>query len=330
MPSFTPRRNSGATLPELLVATAILIVVMVAMLEFCTTVERTWKRAAADPYADAQAAFETVTRNISSATLETYQDYADINGAFRTGTTFTADHLARRSNLDFVCGPATGLLTASHKTTAGDAVFFLTPQGISQTYAGTGLQRLMNATGYFVEFGDDDTAPWFVFGQSHSYRWRLKQVQQSSESLQIYNSINSSDWISQLVPADATCPIIAENIIALVILPEHVIAHEAKPLTSTYSYDSRDNGNKLTLHQLPPVVHVAMVAIHPDSALHLEQKNGTTAPALVPANSFQNPIQFTDDLKALDTSLDAQQIRHRTFQRDVSIAAANWSSTASQ
>jgi uncharacterized protein (TIGR02599 family) len=162
-----------------MIAIAILLVVMVTVLEFCATVERAWK-ASADPYADAERAFETVTGNLAAATLEPYQDYADINGAFRTNSAvapnppFVPDHLARRSDLDFVCGPAagtTGLLATSDLTTTGSAVFFLAPQGITQTYANSGMERLLNAMGYFVEFGNDNNVPSFI--QAPNWRWRL-------------------------------------------------------------------------------------------------------------------------------------------------------------
>ena len=343
MPSFSRanRKKRAATLPEVLIAVAILLVVMVAVLQFCTVVERTWKSAAVDPFAESESAFETVTRNLAGATLEPYQDYADANGAFRTNSAvapnppFVPDHLARRSDLDFVCGPAsgtTGLLTASKRTTAGSAVFFLAPAGVTQSYSNTGMDRLLNALGYFVEFGDDDPSPGFLSLHSHSWRWRLKQVAQPAESLQIFATTNSSDWIQQVVPTGATFPILADNVIALVILPEQVVSHATTPLRAAFGYDSRDTGNKLTLHQLPPLLRVAMVAIDESSALHLAAQNGANPPQLVSANLFQTATsqQLDADLATLDNSLTAQKIGHRIFQREILLSSANWSNTASQ
>ena len=104
------RPASGVTLLELLATLAVLMLIMVAIVQFVVEVERTWKSAAADPFAEAETAFETVAQNLASATLEPYQDYADHSGAFRTASTaaFVPDHLARRSDLDFVCGPCGG------------------------------------------------------------------------------------------------------------------------------------------------------------------------------------------------------------------------------
>jgi uncharacterized protein (TIGR02599 family) len=321
----------------MLVAIAILLVVMITVLKFCEGVERAWKRAAADPYADAESAFETVTRNLATATLEPYRDYADINGAFRTNSAtapnppFVPDHLARRSDLDFVCGPAaglTGLLAASNRTSVGDAIFFLAPQGNTQTYASTGMARLLNAMGYFVEFGADNTAPAFV--QSPTWRWRLKQVVQPAESVQIYATTNASDWIQQLVPTGATCPVLADNVIALVISPEQVVNHATTPLTPAFSYNSRDGTNKLTLHQLPPLLRVVLVAIDETTALRLATQSGTSPPQLVSANLFQSTALLDADIATLDGALTAQNIGHRIFQRDILLSSSNWSNIASQ
>ena len=164
---FTRHRNrtrsSGFTLLEVLISLAILLVILVAVMQFMTDVDQAWKSAATDPFAEAQNAFETVAQNLAAATLAPYQDYADSSGAFHTNaaSTFIPDHLARRSDSDFVCGPgagANGLLATSGLTTTGSGVFFLAPNGYTQTYAHAGMERLLNAMGYYVEFGDDDAA----------------------------------------------------------------------------------------------------------------------------------------------------------------------------
>ena len=182
--------NSSFTLIEVLITLALLLVILVAVMDFMTYIDQAWKSAAADPFAEAQNAFETVAHNLASATLEPYQDYADANGNFRTNAAFVPDHLARRSDLDFVCGPgagANGLLTASGRTTTGSGVFFLAPNGYTQSYAHTGMEQLLNAMGYFVDFDAGDNAPGFILSQTPYWRWRLKQVMQPAESLQVFS-----------------------------------------------------------------------------------------------------------------------------------------------
>jgi len=327
-------RNDGFTLLEVLITLAILLVILVAVMEFMADIDQAWKSAAADPFAEAQNAFETVAQNLASATLAPYQDYADSSGAFRTGATpsFIPDHLARRSDLDFVCGPgagANGLLTASGLVTSGSGVFFLAPNGYTQTYAHTGMERLLNAMGYFVEFGDDDAAPGFILPLTHCWRWRLKQVLQPAESLQIFATTTSSAWIQQLVPPGASLPVLAENVVTLIVLPERAANDSGPALAPAFSYDSRNAGNRLTLHQLPPRLRLVLVAMDPVSAQRLAAENGSNPPQLVSAGLFQQAAQLDADLATLDSSLTAQKIDHRIFQREILLPSSSWSNTPS-
>jgi uncharacterized protein (TIGR02599 family) len=332
MSSSTSRRISAFTLIETLITLAVLLVILVAVLQFCSDIDQAWQSAAADPFAEAQDAFETVAKNLAAATLEPYQDYADANGDFRTNSAFVPDHIARRSDLDFVCGPtagAKGLLASGSRTTTGSGVFFLAPQGSTQTYAHMGMERLLNALGYLVEFGDDGAAPSFISPQTHYWRWRLKQILQPAESLQIFALASSSGWIQQVVPSGVTLPVLAENVVTFIVLPERAANDTGAALAPAYSYDSRDTGNLLTLHQLPPRLRVALVAIDSVSARRLAAQNGSNPPPLVSAVLFQQAAQLDADLATLDGSLTAQKIGHRIFQREIQLPSSAWSNTPS-
>lgn len=326
------RRNSGLTLLEVLITLGVLLAILVVVMGFMTETDRAWKSATVDPFAEAEDAFDSITRHLSAATLEPYQDYADSSGAFRTNATFVPDHVARRSDLDFVCGPtagAGGLLTTSGRTTTGSGVFFLAPQGYTQTYAHTGMERLLNATGYFVEFGDDEAMPSFLASSTHSWRWRLKQVLQPSESLQIFAQTTSAAWIQQMVPSTASNPVLIENAVTLIVLPERTANGSGAALATDFHYDSRDTSNKLTLHQLPPRLRVVLVAMDAASGQMLAAKNGSNPPALVAGNLFQQAAQLDADLASMDASLTAQKIGHRIFQREILLPSSNWSNTPS-
>jgi uncharacterized protein (TIGR02599 family) len=328
-------RKSAFSLLEIVITVAVVIVIMVAVLEVVTSVERSWKTSAANSFADAESAFSTLTQSLASATLESYQDFADSSGTFRTTSTstFTPDHLARRSDLDFVCGPAAGtngLLSNSGRTSAGCGVFFLAPQGYTQTEANLGMDRLLNAMGYFVEFGNDSDEPAFLLGSTQRWRWRLKQVRQPAESLQIFVLTTSSAWIQQLVSSETTTPTLAENIIALVVLPERTATDSAAALSADFRYDSRDATNPLTRNQLPPRLRIAFMAIDEASAQILAAQNGTSPPALVASSLFQKATQLDTDLASLDSSLTAQKIRHRLFQREILLPASAWTNALSQ
>lgn len=317
------RRRAGFTFLEVFATLTVLLLVFVALAQFMGSIDKSWRAAASDPFVEAATAFAIVTQRLEVATLESYRDYADANGAFRTSpeASFTPDHLARRSDLAFVCGPGANLLGATGRITAGSAVFFAGPAGRTQIYAQAGLDHLFNALGYFVEFGPDPDSPAFAGGAMRE-RWRLKQVVQPSESLQIYNTTTSASWISQIAGPSAAPSVLAENVIALIVRPER---ETGEPLAPDYGYDSRDTTNTLTFAQLPPRMRVLLVAIDEASALRLAEANGANPPALVPPGLFQDAAEFDVDMTALDASLTAAKINHRLFERDLEITTAAWS-----
>lgn len=322
----------GFTLIEVLVTIAILALILVTLLQFMGSTHQAWKSAATDPYAEAQNAFETVCKNLASATLEPYQDYVDARGAFAGGADFVPDHLARRSDLDFICGPGAGdegLLRDTGRITSGSSVFFVAPQGYTQIYAHKGLGRLLNALGYFVEFGDHDAAPAFILAQNHSWRWRLKQVRQPAEALQVYGAGSSADWVRGLVQGDGTTAVLADNVIALLVVPERAAHDSGERLTADFRYDSRDASDALTRNQLPPRLRVVLAAIDEPSAQFLENRYGPNAPPLVAPELFQEAAQLDADLASLDTTLTQKKIGHRIFQREIGVASAAWTNLAS-
>jgi uncharacterized protein (TIGR02599 family) len=319
--------GGGLTLVELLVSLVILLLVLVTMLEFMSNVEQLWKTAAVDPFAEAQEAFETIVDQAASATLEPYQDYADSTGAFRTATapSFVPDHLARRSDLAFACG--SNWLASSGLITAGDALFFVAPNGFTQTEAHLGLERLLNALGFFIVFGDQSSVPGFILPGNHRWRWRLMELAQPSESLTIYSTATSLPWVQSAVQGPTS--ILAENVIALIVLPERA-ANDAGPAFSTdYQYDSRDAQNGVTQNQLPARLRLALVAIDEASAQILAGENGAQPPSLVPGKLFTTASQMSADLATLDASLTAQKVNHRIFQREILLPGAAWSDTSS-
>jgi uncharacterized protein (TIGR02599 family) len=330
MRSFFKRPDCGLTLIEVLVTLAILLLILTAVMEGMTAVDQGWKEAATDPFTEAQDAFDTVAHTLAGATLASYEDYADATGAFRASASFVPDHLARRSDLAFVCGPsagAGGVLSSSGRTTTGSGVFFVAPGGFcsSTTYAHTGMEHLLNAMGYVVEFSNDSDAPGFILSGPADWHWRLEQVMQPTESLQIFTTGTSAAWIQQLVPAGSALSVLADNVVTLIVLPERAANDSGAAIAPAYSYDSRDASNALTLHQLPPRVHLALVAMDAASAQKLAAQNGTNAPQLVAPGLFQQAANLDADLASLDSSLTAQKIGHRLFQREILLPASSWS-----
>ncbi len=316
----------GFTLLEALATLLVVLLAFAALGPYIDGIQKAWQSAADDPWADAASAFETVTESLAGATLEPYQDYADANGAFAgtAGAGFTPYQLARHSDLAFVCGASSGpggLLATTGRTTATTSVFFTAAAGLTQVDAQAGLNHLLNAKGYFVEFGGDNQVPSFFSGLSRQ-RWRLKAVAQPSEALQVFAGTTSAAWIAQLAGSTAAPAILAENVIALVIVPEKAAS---QPIAQ-FAYDSRDATAAATFAQLPPLVHVVLAAIDEPSAARLAAQNGATAPALVPPALFRDATQVASDTAALDSALTAARVGHRIFQRDVVLAGSTWSS----
>jgi uncharacterized protein (TIGR02599 family) len=333
MRTFFPRRRrskgvgragrSGVTLIELLVSLIILLLVLATMLEFLSNVEQLWKTSAVDPFAEAQEAFETIVDQVSAATLAPYQDYADSTGAFRTATTgsFVPDHLARRSDLAFACG--LDWLAGTGVITAGDSLFFIAPHGYTQTEAHLGLERLLNALGFFGAFGDESSLPGFILPGNHRWRWRLMELAQPSESLTIYTTSASLPWVQSAALGPTS--ILAENVVALIVLPERAASDAGPALSTDYHYDSRDAQNAVTRNQLPPRLRLALVAIDEASAQILAAKKGAQPPDLISSKLFTASAQMSADLATLDASLTAQKVGHRIFQREILLPGAAWS-----
>jgi len=174
-----------------------------------------------------------VTKNLASATLEPYQDYADSNGAFRVDTTFVPDHPARRSDLEFICAPSAGsggLLTSTGRTTTGSGVFFVAPQGYTQAYAHTGM-------GTCSRHGTSSNWRQRCHSRLHcgrhpTLRWRLKQVVQPTESLQIFALATSSAWINEIMPAGTTT--LSDNMVTLIVLPERAAGDSGPALATDF------------------------------------------------------------------------------------------------
>jgi uncharacterized protein (TIGR02599 family) len=358
------------TLVEIMVSMAILTAIMVILMSITDHVSRTWRytNARIEEFRAARTAFEAITRHLSQTTLNTYWDYLDKNGNGRNNTnsaTFVPNHYGRQSELRFITGQTQTLTADTTWPRPLHGVFFQAPLGYADTNAATldlaGLENLLNTWGYFVEFNSDETwMPGFLQGKiKEHYRYRLMELMQPSNALTIYNytSGNSAyygtDWFSVAFTPPASRPvhILAENVVALVILPKLTPADEANggftdaSLAPNYFYSS--TGKDLTgaplptvsnkslnpTNQLPPVVQVTMVAMDEASANRLETMNRTTMPDLGMGTLFQQVGSLEDasqpgyaqDLQTLQNTLAGKKVNFRVFSTNVSIRGAKWS-----
>lgn len=353
--SSLPKREAF-TIIELLVAVSVFMLILLVVFQVTKTTTSIWKNSSGKiaAFAEARGAFEAMTRTVSQATLNTYVDYVDSNGVFRsaaTRTSFVPVKYARRSDLQFVCGKS--LLTGSGLTyPITHSIFFQAPMGYSRTSSYKGMQGLLNACGFYVYYGTDQAQPNFLPGSvANRNRFRLMQFLQPSENLSIYDSSvtggstvwNSTDWFVKPLAADvaSTSPTsvsqMAENVVALIIAPKNSASDDAanpSAAITTYEYNTRDSdpAKAYSLNQLPAVIQVVMAVIDDASAVKLGE--ASTPPNLTAGTNFNNPTDLKTNLAVLERNLSASPgnaagnkipLRFEFFTTEVALPAAKWS-----
>jgi len=320
------------TLVELLVGSAIMILVVVMLSIMVDRVSATWREAdqRVSGFQSARFAFERITRSLSQATLNPYWDYVDSAGTRRTrenAATFTPAGYGRMSDQAFCIAPAREF-TDDGVTLA---LFFQAPIGHVKTATLSRLDHLLNTVGFFVEFNNDSDAatrslkPAFVGGGR--WRYRLMEMVQPSEDLDVFVQ-GDRGWITGGMADRAARPArpVAENVIALVLEAQ---TEDGLPLPSaaTYAYDTRDAASPVTHNQLPPQVQVTLVTIDEHSAARLAGQYGDEPPPLIAPSSFQDPARFADDLRDLEAALAGHpaKLNYRVFSVTVRLEAAKWS-----
>lgn len=200
------RRRMGFTLVELLVSMTFLVILMLVVTQVVSLVQRSWVRANSrvSQFREARIAFDTLSRNLSQATLNTYwENEFDALGNDSAGQARRkAKNYVRQSELQFVCGPTATLITgagANASNYPGHAVFFQAPLGVTRLVAAAGAQantenmvNLMCGRGYFVEWGSDEPfrPPFLATLNTVPTRSRLRLMEYSptSEMNRIYDS----------------------------------------------------------------------------------------------------------------------------------------------
>jgi uncharacterized protein (TIGR02599 family) len=208
------RRLQGAafTLIELLVSITFLVVLMLVVTQVIGIVQRSWVRANSrvSQFREARRAFETISRNLGQATLNTYwaNDLQQISSDALGQAIKSPTSYKRQSELHFICGPTAQVLSgASGSNYPGHAVFFQAPLGVvrndssnAATASGStvytaNLTNLLCGRGYFVELGSDaNYRPTFLSQEPYTTtvpvksRLRLMEWSPTAEMNDIYSS----------------------------------------------------------------------------------------------------------------------------------------------
>jgi uncharacterized protein (TIGR02599 family) len=351
------RSGKAFTLVELLVSMTVLSLLMVVLVSITDATRKSWTSALAktEQFREAREAFETITRRLSQATLNTYWDYSYPNN----DTTKAPASYVRQSELRFISGTRSNLGLAGNYIT--HAMFFQAPLGNVSSSSYSQFHNLLNTCGFFIQYGSDQTIrPSFLSPSLVPYRnrSRLMELVEPSDSMTLYQeeaknggatSYKGQTWFTTPLNSTSNLAMVSENIIALVLLPKLSAADQTvgnykdSSLAPNYLYDSTSTSSDANLNpknQLPPVVQVTMVAIDEVSARRLG--NGTSAPNFGLASLFQTSDNYQSDLGQLQANLlqatftdngktYSPQVKlpgkmnFRVFTTNVSIKAAKWS-----
>ena len=190
-PRYSNKREQlGFTLVELLVSMLILVMLMIALVQITGTIQRTTSQTTAkiDQFREARDAFEAITRRLSQATLNTYNDIDPSN--------VVGGQYVRASELRFISGNAQTLIgsasSASHPT---HAVFFQAPFGYVNDSSFAQMETLLNTWGFFIEWGSDaNLRPSFLpTSIPLQWRFRLMEMAEPSDSLSVYKYTSGSN-----------------------------------------------------------------------------------------------------------------------------------------
>lgn len=359
------RRHGAFTLVEILVSTAILVIVLLVLVEVSARVGNIWKSSAGrvTSFQAARSAFDAITRHLSQATLNTYLDYVDANGVYRdpaNPASFVPAGFKRASELHFLSGPAADITGNSAAVNPGHAAFFQAPLDRTADADLRSVPGLLNAVAYYIEYAptDPDSIPdWLQSLTGSERQFQLRQVIQPTEQNQIYNQPAGWDWLIPLVDGTVTPGVLADNIVLLLIRlrlspkDEEVVASNLSAsysdetrgsiLSPNYVYNSRawqtaaqpspvQGAGRIEImrNQIAPIADVAMVAIDPQSLARLDMKSATPPAVLVPpAGSFQSSQDLEEDLANFQNQLAGEGIRFRTFRTSVPIQSSKWSNS---
>jgi uncharacterized protein (TIGR02599 family) len=266
LPPPAARRRHAFTIVELLAATAVFIGLMLMLVTATNQTSEMWRRSSSkiEQFQQARRGFESMTRRISQATLNTYWDYHFPLKAGKPDRSQVPDGYMRQSELRFRSGPSSTLLAGvDGLNRPTHAIFFQAPLGFVDDdvtvrtrpeQSHKPLNNLLNTWGYFLEVNDDsELVPEFLRKTiPPRTRSRLMELMEPSETVKIDNP--SSDpaspesttpvdpnwdnakylgWFVDPVKKRTPVRVLSENIIALVILPRLTPQDEAARAKAT-------------------------------------------------------------------------------------------------
>jgi uncharacterized protein (TIGR02599 family) len=322
--------RAAFTLIEVLVSMTILTMLLLMLVQTTDAVRRTWTQTtgSVEQFREAREAYESMTRRITQATLNTYWDYDNPTKPTK---------YMRQSELRFISGPMQSqLIGTSNPNWPGYGIFFQAPLGYSENSSYAGLDSLLNTCGYYVEWGTDkDFWPGFMQNMPNKperWRYRLMELMEPSELLTIYKftsgNLNYSGhaWFITPFSAKRTRPI-AENILYIRVIPIGVNGSQSFLLDSSTSlYDTSPGHAAAMVNQLPPYIQVSMMALD-EGTFSRNQLSRNTRPPPWMGNIMQGGFSTgtaNSEQNTIETALKAAHINYRLFITQIPIRGAKW------
>lgn len=321
------RENRGFSLLEVLVATAVLALILVVLMSLLSVAGSSYRQTSGrmDSFKTARVAFDAVIRAVSQAAMLARFGYDD---------PANPQNYVLKSDLHFICGSQADLGLNAPGTEDSHAVFFQAPLGIVDSPGLQNAGALLNATGFFIAYGEHPLIPDAAGEKvSNPRRFRLFQFFQPRERMTVYDqtiiridgipvsndSENKTDWFSDDVNNSLYCHPLADNVVALVILPMR-----DNNASDDYLWDSRNAGRSESHHRLPTALKIAMAVIDEGSAARLG--NPETAPNFFRAGLFTQPELFDQDLLRMEEDLKAfsPPLQYWIFTAEIPLNASNF------
>ncbi len=274
-----------------------------------------WRRTAGsvEAFQAARLAFDVIVRQIQTATLNVYWDY-DVPSA--------PTRYLRRSDLAFVCGPASAILGNSYGP--GSAVFFQAPLGRLANPASHQLKLALNVCGFYLTFGDvNANLPGFLSLPAKN-RYRLMSLQTTGEGMRVFGGRNQNNWFGDQLGG---ARILADNVVLLLVRP--LSAARLDISSVGYAMDSRLGENSVPQpppsNQLPSLIDITMVVVSEDSQKRKDVVNGYQFAAAELATLFNNPANYDNDMKTFGDILLREKLEFRVFRQQIGLPNSKWS-----
>jgi uncharacterized protein (TIGR02599 family) len=339
-------RRSGMTLLEVLASTVILSIVLLSILAAIQTMQSSWVRvrAKADPFRGGRLVVDTMARRIAEATLQQRWVMEDKGDA-------TAGYMPY-SDLHFISGPIDQILSGGGRR-LGHGVFFQSTRGWegSSLRASNGSapanqyqEDSINAWGYYVEYGGDDSGgiPDFIRSPGDEAvtasievpirdRFRLYEWRQASADVDLFrprgevtgptflsetqDTISSRSWYQSNLNTPGSrkqISLIAENVIAFALVPV-VMDENGNEDPRNFPggiYDTRDSRSLASFHRLPKAFRLTALLVSPEAwSKQPEGQRYNFANQLMTMTSgkFNDLSNVDRDFRAITDKLDAQR-----------------------